>query len=181
MDTLERGAIEREKMDAAGTRAAGVDADVEKNAVDPIVDSPTKRVSSYSLSTITLTDTSSADPAAPLAPLRGLSFLDRFLVLWILVAMGAGIAIGNTVPNAGPALQKGEFVGVSIPIGELHFLYSHKGYAKKVFPPAPWLEPVTSVTNQPIQPASRVAGRDLVHSLLLDISERRNSIKEVSR
>jgi hypothetical protein len=35
--------------------------------------------------------------------------LDRF--------MGVGIAIGNTVDSAGPALQKGEFVGVSIPIG----------------------------------------------------------------
>lgn len=52
-----------------------------------------------------------------LPPLKGLSFLDQFLVLWILVAMGVGIAIGNTVDNAGPALQKGEFVGVSIPIG----------------------------------------------------------------
>jgi ACR3 family arsenite transporter len=31
--------------------------------------------------------------------------------------MGVGIAIGNTVDSAGPALQKGEFVGVSIPIG----------------------------------------------------------------
>jgi ACR3 family arsenite transporter len=31
--------------------------------------------------------------------------------------MGVGIAIGNTVDNAGPALQRGEFVGVSIPIG----------------------------------------------------------------
>jgi ACR3 family arsenite transporter len=150
MDTLERGAIEREKNDAAGTRASGVDADVEKNAVDPIVDSPTKRVSSSPLSTITLIDTFPADSVAPLAPLRGLSFLDRFLVLWILVAMGAGIAIGNTVPNAGPALQKGEFVGVSIPIGEFHILCSYKGYAKKVFPPALWLEPLTSVTNPPI-------------------------------
>jgi ACR3 family arsenite transporter len=44
--------------------------------------------------------------------------LDRFLVLWILIAMGVGIAIGNTVESAGPALQKGEFVGVSIPIGK---------------------------------------------------------------
>ncbi len=52
-----------------------------------------------------------------LPPLKGLSFLDRFLVLWILIAMGVGIAIGNTVDAAGPALQKGEFVGVSIPIG----------------------------------------------------------------
>lgn len=31
--------------------------------------------------------------------------------------MAVGIAIGNTVDSAGPALQKGEFVGVSIPIG----------------------------------------------------------------
>ncbi|KAH7394586.1 sodium bile acid symporter family-domain-containing protein [Pyrenochaeta sp. MPI-SDFR-AT-0127] len=52
----------------------------------------------------------------PLAPLKGLSFLDRFLVVWILVAMGVGIALGNTIDSVGPALQKGEFVGVSIPI-----------------------------------------------------------------
>jgi len=52
-----------------------------------------------------------------LPPLRGLSFLDRFLVVWIILAMGIGIALGNTVDSVGPALQKGEFVGVSIPIG----------------------------------------------------------------
>ncbi|KAF2662632.1 arsenical-resistance protein ACR3, partial [Lophiostoma macrostomum CBS 122681] len=49
-------------------------------------------------------------------PLRGLSFLDRFLVLWIILAMAIGIVLGNTVPSSGPALQRGEFVGVSIPI-----------------------------------------------------------------
>jgi hypothetical protein len=32
--------------------------------------------------------------------------------------MGVGIALGNTVDSVGPALQKGEFVGVSIPIGK---------------------------------------------------------------
>lgn len=52
-----------------------------------------------------------------LPPLKGLSFLDRFLVVWIVLAMGIGIALGNTVDSVGPALQKGEFVGVSIPIG----------------------------------------------------------------
>lgn len=52
----------------------------------------------------------------PIPPLKGLSFLDRFLVLWIILAMGIGIALGNTVDSIGPALQKGEFVGVSIPI-----------------------------------------------------------------
>lgn len=31
--------------------------------------------------------------------------------------MGIGIALGNTIDSVGPALQKGEFVGVSIPIG----------------------------------------------------------------
>lgn len=34
--------------------------------------------------------------------------------------MAVGIILGNFVPNTGPALQKGEFVGVSIPIGEFH-------------------------------------------------------------
>ncbi|KAG9383193.1 SBF domain containing protein [Pyrenophora tritici-repentis] len=60
------------------------------------------------------THPSSEKPALP--PLKGLSFLDRFLVVWILLAMGIGIALGNTVDSVGPALQKGEFVGVSIPI-----------------------------------------------------------------
>ncbi|KAF2731562.1 arsenical-resistance protein ACR3 [Polyplosphaeria fusca] len=49
-------------------------------------------------------------------PLKGLSFLDRFLVLWIILAMGIGIILGNLVPSTAPALQRGEFAGVSIPI-----------------------------------------------------------------
>ncbi|KAF2494149.1 arsenical-resistance protein ACR3 [Lophium mytilinum] len=58
-----------------------------------------------------------ADDGTPdLPPLRGLSFLDRFLVIWIILAMAIGIILGNTVPSTGPALQKGQFVGVSIPI-----------------------------------------------------------------
>lgn len=32
--------------------------------------------------------------------------------------MAIGIILGNFVPNTGPALQRGQFVGVSIPIGE---------------------------------------------------------------
>jgi len=31
--------------------------------------------------------------------------------------MAIGIVLGNTVAETGPALQKGKFVGVSIPIG----------------------------------------------------------------
>lgn len=50
-------------------------------------------------------------------PLRGLSFLDRFLVIWIILAMAIGILLGAFVPSTGPTLQKGQFVGVSVPIG----------------------------------------------------------------
>lgn len=49
-------------------------------------------------------------------PFKGLSFLDRLLVLWILLSMAIGMILGNLVPEAGPALQKGQFVGVSVPI-----------------------------------------------------------------
>jgi ACR3 family arsenite transporter len=47
---------------------------------------------------------------------KSLGWLDRFLALWIFLAMAIGIILGNFVPNTGPALQKGKFVGVSIPI-----------------------------------------------------------------
>lgn len=52
--------------------------------------------------------------------IKGLGWLDRLLALWILLAMIIGILLGNFVDNVGPALHKGEFVGVSIPIGESH-------------------------------------------------------------
>ncbi|KFY90353.1 hypothetical protein V498_06024 [Pseudogymnoascus sp. VKM F-4517 (FW-2822)] len=47
---------------------------------------------------------------------KGLGLLDRFLAVWIFLAMAIGIILGNFVDNVGPALQKGTFVGVSIPI-----------------------------------------------------------------
>lgn len=73
---------------------------------------------------------------------KGLGILDRFLAVWIILAMAIGIILGNFVPSTGPALQKGTFVGVSIPIGKCKqrrgisvqqvacrlttFLYSHR-------------------------------------------------------
>ena len=48
---------------------------------------------------------------------KSLGLLDRFLAIWIFLAMAIGIILGNFVPNTGPALQKGKFVGVSVPIG----------------------------------------------------------------
>jgi hypothetical protein len=51
---------------------------------------------------------------------KSLGWLDRFLAVWILLAMIIGVLLGNFVEQTGPALQKGKFVGVSIPIGKKH-------------------------------------------------------------
>jgi len=48
---------------------------------------------------------------------KSLGLLDQFLALWIFLAMAIGIILGNFVPSTGPTLQKGKFVGVSVPIG----------------------------------------------------------------
>ncbi|MFI9239141.1 ACR3 family arsenite efflux transporter [Streptomyces sp. NPDC053079] len=54
---------------------------------------------------------------APTAPVAGrLSFLDRFLAVWILAAMGAGLGLGRLVPGLGDALAKVTVTGVSLPI-----------------------------------------------------------------
>lgn len=68
------------------------------------------------------------EPSSHQSAFKGLGLLDRFLAVWIFLAMAIGIILGNFVENTGPALQKGKFVGVSIPIG----IYSsyprkHKG------------------------------------------------------
>lgn len=47
---------------------------------------------------------------------RSLGLLDRYLAIWIFLAMVIGVLLGNFVPSTGPTLQKGKFVGVSIPI-----------------------------------------------------------------
>ncbi|POR38850.1 Arsenical-resistance protein Acr3 [Tolypocladium paradoxum] len=80
---------------------------------------------------------------------KALGLLDRFLALWIFLAMVIGIILGNFVPNTGPALQKGKFVGVSVPIAvgllvmmypilckvryeSLHELLSHRTMWKQI-------------------------------------------------
>lgn len=55
----------------------------------------------------------------------GLGWLDRLLVLWILLAIIIGILLGNFVDSVGPALQKGKFINVSVPIGMIVFLRYH--------------------------------------------------------
>ena len=51
-----------------------------------------------------------------LALLRQLSFLDRFLVLWILLAMIMGVLIGYYVPGVQESFQTVQFASVSVPI-----------------------------------------------------------------
>ncbi|KAF3482898.1 arsenite resistance protein arsB [Arthroderma uncinatum] len=61
-------------------------------------------------------DTPAAEREGPTSIFKGLGVLDRFLALWIFLAMAIGIILGNFVDNVGPALQKGALVGVSLPI-----------------------------------------------------------------
>jgi ACR3 family arsenite transporter len=52
-----------------------------------------------------------------LNPARRLSTLDRFLPLWIFLAMGAGILLGRLFPDLGALLDRVKVAGVSVPIG----------------------------------------------------------------
>ncbi|MGW7574118.1 ACR3 family arsenite efflux transporter [Streptomyces sp. NPDC054765] len=45
-----------------------------------------------------------------------LSFLDRYLAVWILAAMALGLGLGRVVPGLGDALAKVTVTGVSLPI-----------------------------------------------------------------
>ncbi|MFJ9341983.1 ACR3 family arsenite efflux transporter [Streptomyces sp. NPDC101733] len=56
-------------------------------------------------------DSSTTGPVA-----ARLSFLDRFLALWILAAMAVGLVLGRLVPGLGDALSKVTVTGVSLPI-----------------------------------------------------------------
>ncbi|MEV0011218.1 ACR3 family arsenite efflux transporter [Streptomyces sp. NPDC047973] len=45
-----------------------------------------------------------------------LSFVDRYLAVWILIAMAAGLGLGRLVPGLGDVLAKATVTGVSLPI-----------------------------------------------------------------
>ncbi|MGZ4393716.1 MAG: arsenic resistance protein, partial [Gaiellaceae bacterium] len=66
----------------------------------------------------TETDRRPAPLAAPGegAVLRKLSTLDRFLPLWIALAMGAGLGLGSLIPILNDALDKLRVGTVSLPI-----------------------------------------------------------------
>ncbi|MEU5161104.1 ACR3 family arsenite efflux transporter [Streptomyces sp. NPDC020875] len=63
----------------------------------------------------------SADTTAPDAPegasiTARLSTLDRYLAVWILLAMAAGLGLGRLAPGLNDALTKVEIGGISLPI-----------------------------------------------------------------
>ncbi|KAJ9161171.1 Arsenical-resistance protein ACR3 [Coniochaeta hoffmannii] len=89
------------------------------------------------------------DGAKKVSAFKSLGILDRFLAVWILLAMVVGVLLGNFVDEVGPALQKGKFVGVSIPIAigllvmmypilckvryeSLHELFSHRDIWRQI-------------------------------------------------
>ncbi|MFD0900077.1 ACR3 family arsenite efflux transporter [Actinomadura sediminis] len=64
-----------------------------------------------------MTSAPTTDAPAPEAGLVGkLSTLDRFLPVWIIAAMAAGLLLGRTVPGMDDALSKVEVGGISLPI-----------------------------------------------------------------
>ena len=58
----------------------------------------------------------SASPAQNDSIVRKLSTLDRFLAVWILLAMAVGLGLGRLVPGMNDALAKIEIGGISLPI-----------------------------------------------------------------
>jgi len=87
------------------------------------MDNDKETVSTQPLPSPMAVDTEKQPEAPPPADFKSafkaLGILDQFLAVWILLAMVIGVLLGNFVPNTGPALQKGKFVGVSVPIGIL--------------------------------------------------------------
>lgn len=56
-----------------------------------------------------------SEPVAAQEPAR-MSFLDRFLPVWIILAMALGLGLGNWFPGLSAGLQSMEVDGISLPI-----------------------------------------------------------------
>ncbi|WP_369044063.1 ACR3 family arsenite efflux transporter [Streptomyces sp. Midd1] len=60
--------------------------------------------------------TDGSGPAGDDSVVDKLSTLDRYLAVWILLAMGIGLGLGRLVPGMNDALAKVEIGGISLPI-----------------------------------------------------------------
>ncbi|KAJ5473349.1 hypothetical protein N7475_002915 [Penicillium sp. IBT 31633x] len=96
---------------AAPTHQTGLPSTEEPQYPNPILDSQPPIPTAEDVE-----KQKSEETLAKQSAFKGLGWLDRFLAIWIFLAMAVGIILGNFVENIGPALQKGTFVGVSIPI-----------------------------------------------------------------
>jgi hypothetical protein len=57
-----------------------------------------------------------AGPAGDDSIVKKLSTLDRYLAVWILLAMAVGLGLGRLIPGMNDALAKIEIGGISLPI-----------------------------------------------------------------
>lgn len=65
---------------------------------------------------------------------KSLGWLDRYLAVWILLAIIVGILLGNFAPRTQEVLNRGQFVGVSVPIGTYDpTTYSNKRIDRQLF------------------------------------------------
>lgn len=64
------------------------------------------------------------DLPAPAGVARRLSFLDRYLTVWIFLAMGLGVALGSLAPGVTTALDRLSVGTTSIPIFVVMFAVS---------------------------------------------------------
>ena len=48
--------------------------------------------------------------------MQAMSFTDRWLPVWILLAMALGLALGRLIPGLDTALESVSIAGVSLPI-----------------------------------------------------------------
>src|SRR5690606_21471180 len=65
---------------------------------------------------LSVTPTQAPSQAADSSVVAKLSTLDRFLAVWILLAMGLGLGLGRLIPGLNDALAEVEIGGISLPI-----------------------------------------------------------------